>query len=142
LSTTVVTIVREQGMDVLADLMAEYGSTLDTPAHRRVLAERPDYATFGDGKLRATSPHLFAAMVTGLVDTPDRLDDLRRLPGDLPVLVMAGEQDAPFLGPSKRMAAAIPGATLAVIADAGHSPQFENPTAWWEDLSAFLERTA
>jgi pimeloyl-ACP methyl ester carboxylesterase len=140
LVTTVVTIVREQGMDALANLIAEYGSALDTPAHLRLVAERPDYAAFGERKLRATSPHVYAAMVPRLVDTPDRLDNLSGLPAGLPVLVMVGEQDAPFLGSSERMAAAIPGAVLAVIADAGHSPQFENPPAWWAVLSAFLER--
>jgi len=35
-----------------------------------------------------------------------------------------------------------PGAELAVIPDAGHSPQFENPDAWWSALSTFLARVA
>ena len=56
----------------------------------------------------------------------------------MPVLVIVGEQDAPFLGSSQRLAKAIPGARLVVIPDAGHSPQFENPDAWWQALSAFL----
>jgi 3-oxoadipate enol-lactonase len=142
LMTTVVTIVREQGMDALADLMAELGSALDTPAHQRLVAERPGYAAFGDAKLRATSPELFVALLPRLADTPDRLDDLRALPLGLPVLVMVGEQDLPFLVPSKDMVAAIPGAVLAVIADAGHSPQFENPSAFWAALSTFLARVA
>jgi pimeloyl-ACP methyl ester carboxylesterase len=51
--------------------------------------------------------------------------------------VLVGEQDAPFLGPSKQMADAMR-ATLAVVADAGHSPQFENPDGWWQALSSFL----
>jgi pimeloyl-ACP methyl ester carboxylesterase len=28
---------------------------------------------------------------------------------------------------------------LAVIPDAGHSPQFENPDAWWAALTEFLD---
>jgi pimeloyl-ACP methyl ester carboxylesterase len=55
-------------------------------------------------------------------------------------LVMVGDQDRPFIGPSERMATAIPGGTLTVIADAGHSPQFENPESWWTSLSEFLDR--
>ena len=51
---------------------------------------------------------------------------------------MVGEEDLPFLAPPS-LAAAIPGAVLAVIADAGHSPQFENPAAFWAVLSAFLD---
>ncbi len=136
------TVAREQGMDTLADLMAQHVSPLETPAHRRLLAERPGYAEFGERKFRATSPHLYATMTATFVDSPDRLDDLRDLPPALPALVIVGDQDLPFIGPSERMAAAIAGATLAVIADAGHSPQFENPDAWWAALSAFLDRLA
>ena len=53
----------------------------------------------------------------------------------MPTLVLVGEQDAPFLKPSRRMADAIPGAELVVIPDAGHSPQFESPELWWKALS-------
>jgi pimeloyl-ACP methyl ester carboxylesterase len=137
-----VAVVRRQGMDALADLMASHTSPLETAAHRRLIAERPGYAEFCERKLRGSSPHLYAAMTALFVDSPDRLDGLRRLPTSLPALVMVGDQDAPFIGPSQRMAAAIPGATLAVIADAGHSPQFENPDGWWTALSAFLDRVA
>ena len=37
------------------------------------------------------------------------------------------------------MAETIPGAELAVIPDAGHSPQFENPAAWLAALEHFLD---
>jgi 3-oxoadipate enol-lactonase len=53
--------------------------------------------------------------------------------------VLVGEQDQPFLAPSDTMAATIPGAALVVIADAGHSPQFEAPDAWWGALTGFLD---
>jgi pimeloyl-ACP methyl ester carboxylesterase len=36
------------------------------------------------------------------------------------------------------MGAAIPGAQLVVVPDAGHSPQFEAPEAWWDAVRAFL----
>jgi pimeloyl-ACP methyl ester carboxylesterase len=57
----------------------------------------------------------------------------------VPTLVLVGEQDTPFLADSERMAKTIPGATFAVIPDAGHSPQFENPDAWWDAVSSFLD---
>jgi 3-oxoadipate enol-lactonase len=135
-----VSIVRTKGVDALADILGQRQSALETPAHRRLLAERPGYAEFGDRKLRAAAPALYAAMASRLVDTPDRLDSLGSLPPGLPVLVIVGEQDGPFIGPSERMADAISGATLAVITDAGHSPQFENPSGWWSALSNFLDR--
>jgi pimeloyl-ACP methyl ester carboxylesterase len=52
--------------------------------------------------------------------------------------VIVGEQDQPFLRVSKETAATIPGAQLVVVEDAGHSPQFENPAAWFAAVSGFL----
>ena len=40
--------------------------------------------------------------------------------------------------PAQRMADAIPAADLVVIPDAAHSPQFENPDAWWDAVPPFL----
>ncbi len=54
------------------------------------------------------------------------------------MLVIVGAQDAPFVIAADAMVDAIPGARLAVIPDAGHSPQFENPHAWIEALDEFL----
>lgn len=133
-----VEIVRTQGMDGLADIMAGRDGPLETPAHRRLIAERPGYAEFEDRKFRGTSPALYAAMAPVFGATADRLDSLRELPGSLPVLVLVGEQDQPFIGPSERMAAAVGRGTLAVIPDAGHCPQFENSDAWWSALEGFL----
>lgn len=132
-------VVRTRGIDALADLLEGRESPLETEAHRRLLAERSGYAEFQDRKLRSTSPSLYAAMVREIAGAADRLPALASLPADLPVLVMVGEQDAPFVEASEQMVAAIPGASLARIPDAGHSPQFENPTAWWSALSAFLD---
>jgi pimeloyl-ACP methyl ester carboxylesterase len=133
-------IVRTQGIDALAELLEGSESPLDSPPHQRLLDRRPGYAEFEQRKFRATSPALYAAMAQALVGTGDRLVGLRALPPSLPTLVMVGDQDRPFIGPSERMATAIPGASLAVIPDAGHSPQFESPDAWWEALSDFLGR--
>ena len=53
---------------------------------------------------------------------------------------MASQLRNPIVKPSQAMADRIPNAELAVIPDAGHSPQFENPDAWWAALSTFLAR--
>ncbi len=113
---------------------------LTTEAYRRKVAEDPGYAERGDRNLRASSPAMFAAMLVGISQAIDRLDALASL--SVPTLVIVGEQDAPFLDDSRRMAATIAGARLAVIPDGGHSPQFESPAAWWEALSGFLTETA
>ena len=73
-----------------------------------------------------------------MFEQADRLDALRTL--TMPVLVVVGEQDTPFLG---RIASAwprrFPGARLEIIPDAGHSPQFEAPEAWWKVVSDFFD---
>jgi pimeloyl-ACP methyl ester carboxylesterase len=137
-------IARAEGMAALLaaqEALAEHDEPLGTAAGRRVEAERPGYKEFGRRKMLASSPAMYAAMIRAITDVSgglDRLDDLRGL--DLPALVIVGDQDEPFLKPSRSMAEAIPGAQLAVIPDAGHSPQFESPTAWWEALTTFLAR--
>ncbi len=135
-------LVRSGGTRAIAEATAGEDAPLDTPAGRRLLAERPGYAEFSERKLLATSPAAYAALARELIEVPDRLDDLRRLSPRMPVLVVVGEQDAAFLGSSERMAAAIACASLAVVPDAGHSPQFENPRGWWGALSAFLDEVA
>ncbi len=130
-------LVKAKGMTGLLDALRALGDDpLTTPAHRRLLAERPGYAELGDSKLLASSPAMYEAMLQAMLNQDDRLAALGTL--DLPTLVMVGEQDLPFLRPSERMAETIAGARLAVIPDAGHSPQFENPDAWWSALSEFL----
>jgi len=56
----------------------------------------------------------------------------------LPTLIIAGENDTAFLAGSRYMAEKIPGAKLAVVANAGHSPQAEQPEAFTRVVSEFL----
>lgn len=137
-------IARAEGMAAVMaaqDALDEGDSPLGTEAGRRLEADRPGYKEFGQRKMLASSPAMYAAMIKTITDATsglDRLDDLRSL--QMPALVLVGDGDRPFLKPSQRMADAIPGATLAVIPDAGHSPQFESTEHWWKALTAFLER--
>lgn len=133
-----IAIVRERGIDGLAAVFAERGGVLDTPAHLRVVAERPGYKEFNDRKFHDTAAAAYEGLLLAMCDASNRLDDLRSL--TMPALVITGEQDKPIVQPSRDMADAISNAELAVIADAGHSPQFENPDAWWTALSTFLVR--
>ena len=128
----------DRGLDRLFELLNEHDSPLTTEADRRVRAEREGYIAFGDRKLLACSPAMYAAMCRRAPGASDRLDALATLP--MPTLVIVGEQDTPFLAPSRAMADAIPGAELVVVPDAGHSPQFEAPERWWDAVSGFLDR--
>ncbi len=105
---------------------------------RRLYAERPDYGAEVQAKILATSPVMARAMMAELHSRADQLPALHHL--DLPVLVIAGEHDmSGFVAGSQAMADVIPGATLAVIDGAAHSPQFETPDAWWTTLTGFLD---
>ena len=135
-------VVSEGGMAALISTSAtlEEPGPLDTPAFQRLVETKPGYREFCDAKSLACSPEMWLALVDELIDQEDRLHRLAEL--GVPTLVIVGDQDKPFLGHAERMAAAIPGARLAVIPDAGHSPQFEAPDAWWAALTSFLDEVA
>lgn len=130
-----VQIAKEQGMDELKRVMDAF-EPLSTPAYDRLLSERPGYREFGDAKWAALSGAMYTQMMVEIRDQPDQLAELATI--DCPTLVMVGVEDVPFLDGSRAMAATIPGAQLVVIANAGHSPQFENGPAWLQVLQSFL----
>ena len=71
-----------------------------------------------------------------MLDQPDQLAALRSVA--VPTLGIVGDEDVVFLGPMHDIVATVPGAELAVIPQAGHSPQFENPPAWLAAMEGFL----
>ena len=61
------------------------------------------------------------------------------LPGiGVPTLVLVGENDTPFLGATDYMARKIPNATKAVIPDAGHAANLDQPEAFNDAVREFL----
>jgi pimeloyl-ACP methyl ester carboxylesterase len=129
----------EHGMDLVADVIAmgdEEADPLASEAHLRLIRERPERKVQSDRNLRVCSPYMYASCLRQIADQEDRLPSLADLA--MPTLVIVGEQDTPFLKASARMAETIPDARLAVIPDAGHSPQLEAPAAWWAAMSGFL----
>jgi 3-oxoadipate enol-lactonase/3-oxoadipate enol-lactonase/4-carboxymuconolactone decarboxylase len=131
-------VVRQGGMAGLVEAQRAAGpSPLETPAHLRLVGQRPEYGEWCEAKTLAASPEMWLAISGEIVKQPDRLEALAAL--RLPVLVMVGEQDRAFLRQSQAMAAAIPGARLAIVRDGGHSPQFESSDEWWLALTTFLE---
>jgi pimeloyl-ACP methyl ester carboxylesterase len=57
----------------------------------------------------------------------------------VPTLVLVGANDTPFLNGSDYMANKIPGARKAVIADAGHASNIDQPEAFNATVLAFLD---
>ena len=137
LAETAAQIALDRGMERLLQAQQERGDdALSTPAERRLKVERPGYAEYGERKFLRQDPHMYAALLREIVGQADRSAALSAVA--CPTLVMAGEQDDVFIGPSERLAATIPGARLVVVPGAGHNPQFEQPTAWFDSLATFL----
>lgn len=89
-------------------------------------------------KVLAMDPVAFATLGMRLTDSPALT---KRLAGiQCPTTVLVGAEDTPFVESSRKMADQIPGANLVVIEAAGHSPQLENPEAWFAAIDAHLAR--
>ncbi|HEX2851489.1 MAG TPA: alpha/beta hydrolase [Acidimicrobiales bacterium] len=131
-------IVSKGGMELLVEVQREMAGPLDTEAHLRLVETRPGYREFGERKTLNSSPDMWLSMLDEILGQDDRLASLAGVA--VPTLVIVGDQDTPFLGQSEAMVGAMPEAHLAVIPDAGHSPQFENPDAWFEVVTSFLYR--
>jgi 3-oxoadipate enol-lactonase len=131
-----VDVALNQGKQALKDLM-DMASVLESPAYKRVLADRPGYVEFMARKWANTSEIMWGTLAHELAyqadDLPAMVEFLRA-----PLLVLVGSQDEPFVIASHAMADAIAGTQLVVIPDAGHSPQIENPKAWIAALTGFL----
>jgi pimeloyl-ACP methyl ester carboxylesterase len=65
----------------------------------------------------------------------DRLGEL-----EIPVLLIAGELDEPYVQANRRMAALMPRAEQKVVPDCGHAPQLEAPDLVAAELRAFLDQ--
>jgi len=129
-------VALHEGKAALKELL-DFGGALDTPAYKRVLAERPGYKEREAEKWAGVSEIMWGTLAHELAHQGD---DLPALAATLraPLLVLAGEQDEHFVIASHLMADAIPHAQLVVIPDAGHSPQTENAAAWIAALTGFL----
>lgn len=132
-------ILRTEGFEVYVSVLEQVAPRTPTPAEAALADRRPELRAWNEAKLRAVDPAMYAAMAPQLVRRADLLGALARL--TLPTLVVVGAEDRAFVGAAHRMAATIPGAELVVVPDAAHSPQFENPDAWWAAVGGFLNRT-
>lgn len=131
-----VAVVESEGMDALRAAQDDL-DLLGSPAYQRVIRERPGFKEYADRKWASLSPVMWTTLATEVTSQPDELDALAAVVR-VPTLVIVGEQDTPFLPGSHATAGALAGARLVVVPDAGHSPQFENPDAWYRALREFL----
>jgi|SRR5581483_4420781 len=110
-------IAQEQGMAAVAALPQVVPSPPHMPADRK--AET-------DERLARMSVDAFLGAWAALENWPGTEERLRALA--VPALLIYGDLDAPPLVEAmRRMALLIPKATLEVVPEAGHSPQYERP---------------
>jgi 3-oxoadipate enol-lactonase len=127
-----IALVRSIGAAALADRMLP---KLLTPATLR--DDAPAVARLRT-MVASQSVDGIVGALTAMRDRPDSTDMLAKIA--VPTLVVCGEHDA-LIPPteSKAMAAAIPGARLAFIPDAGHLPNFERPAEFNAVVTGFLK---
>ncbi|MEO3928303.1 alpha/beta fold hydrolase [Micromonosporaceae bacterium B7E4] len=92
------------------------------------------------GTVLAANVDLFTAPPAGAF-TPPGSDRLRRLTGaGVPVLVLAGERDAPELLDHYAEVVPAAGGTLVRVPDAGHLVHLDAPDRWRAEVHGFLLR--
>ncbi len=130
---TAAAAARERGTAAVADAMLPKlfaGETAETVGAPWAQVE---------AMIRATPVPGIVGALSAMRDRPDSTGMLSSL-GEIPVLVVSGEEDRIIPATQARaLAAAIPGARLRVIAGAGHLPPVERPAETTEVLREFLE---
>jgi pimeloyl-ACP methyl ester carboxylesterase len=124
---------REHGME------ATFEKTQRTSAlTSRALSANPQYVALWREQFLMTSLAAYCGCGKAALNSDpilSRLSEVR-----IPTLIICGEDDEPFLEPSKHLHAAIPGSELVIIPGAGHGPQMETPAEFNRVLVTFLSR--
>jgi pimeloyl-ACP methyl ester carboxylesterase len=124
-------IAREQGMEAAFDEQLRLN-----PDPR--LAANPQFVKLWREQFLLTGADAYIACGEAMAHRPSLVSRLHGI--DVPVLIVCGEHDEPFLQPSRVMHEAIPGSELVIIEGAGHGPQMETPAEFNRVLAGFLDR--
>ncbi|MGB2757923.1 MAG: alpha/beta hydrolase [Acidimicrobiia bacterium] len=116
----------------MMDQLNPFGS----PASREYRDRHPEYVAIQDWRWAHTSPAMYAALLRELAGLTDITAELRTVRCAAAVLV--GDEDAPFLEPTARIAEALPNASCEFIAGAGHHPQLHQPERWASAVRALI----
>lgn len=137
----------------LAELIGGYFSsiTVDTPMGQPpATPEDPLIEAATPAEWRVRKAELSAAFdplacrALGLALFGDRLQPVDHLLGDIdvPVTVIAGEHDHPYVDHASALAAAVTDGVAVVIDGAYHSPQLTHPTEWRAAVESHLARVS
>jgi 2-succinyl-6-hydroxy-2,4-cyclohexadiene-1-carboxylate synthase len=134
---------RRTADDALADRIERIGveAFLDEWLAQPLFARLDDAAQGRAARLENTATGLASSLrLSGTGTQAPLWERLRTLA--MPVLVVAGALDAKFVTLAERLATTIPGADLAVVADAGHTVHLEQPERFLDVLRPWLDRHA
>jgi pimeloyl-ACP methyl ester carboxylesterase len=114
----------------------------DRAAAQAARLQRDGLAALGDSPETRAAGHRSAAGLAhaarGILTQRDAAV-MESLPSiTVPTLVLVGDRDRPFLAAAGYMAAKIPGAVHAVIPDAGHASNIDQPDLFNQQVLAFL----
>lgn len=125
------TIAREDGMEAAFDEQLRLN-----PDPR--LADNAGFVRLWREQFLMTGLDAYIACGEAMAHRPSLVARLHEIV--VPTLIICGEKDEPFLGPSRVMHEAIPGSELVIIKGAGHGPQMETPAEFNRVLAGFLDR--
>ena len=114
------------------------GATQASFAGPTAEASKPEFLDYLRCVLREDPKSVAFAMRSVVIESKDRHALLRTV-RDVPVLVLAGEEDRRFsVDEARRMADAIPGSELVVVPHTGHLAARETPDAVNKAIDAFV----
>ena len=131
-------VIRAQGLAGLVSILRQRRGLPRPAAQVRCEQEMGSerYWARIEAKLVQMDPVAYSTMGGAQHDgVLERLGEIR-----CATLVVVGEEDVFFLGPADELEAGIAGARRVTIPRAAHSPQLENPDAWFAAIADHLAR--
>ena len=123
---------RKEGVQSLLPMMRSMPVSPGAQRGIDYLGEEEHYRRIGT-KLAQMDPEAFVGLMNGMHEMKgfsSQLEGIR-----CPTTIIVGEEDEPFLEPSKDMAQVMADSNLVIIPLAAHCPQYENAPAWREAIA-------
>jgi len=126
------------------DALAQHIEAVGTSVFIEEWIRQPLFANyeFGDDEIRDRCRNTAASLASSLrtCGTGQQYPLWSRLHEiDIPVLLIAGSQDAKFTAIATRMHELIPQSTLSILDNAGHNAHLDQPIAFGESINSWLE---
>ncbi|HIG40890.1 MAG: alpha/beta hydrolase [bacterium] len=130
-------VIREKGVQALLGNMKERKKTPSEQNGIDYLGETEHWRRI-ELKLTQMDPEAFIRLQVGLSDQVAVLEDLKTL--HCPTTILLGENDVPFIEPSKRMHACLSDSEYVEISYASHCPQYESVKGWRDTIQHHFMR--